>query len=478
MSQIQKSLFCRISKVDEEKRTVTGIGASEALDGDGEIFDYASSKPYIEAWSESAQKRSKGKSFGNIREMHQLSAVGKLAEPLIFDDDQHLVVLTAYISDDAAWNKCQDGTYTGFSIAGPVIGEKWADANIQGAKRYTCAPVEFSVCDLPCNPEATFTAVKTGGITEERKFKAAKAAETEAPVAKESIKKSLGQVGELAQLIQYLQWLQNDTSSERDYEGDDSPIPDRLKSWIAEGADILVDLAREESSEAVSAMKAAFANFKSQPVVAKKGKGFQKDPIAKAQKAIGSIGDCLGKTCKCQDIAKCAEKMCAAHADATDAIGAISDAAATNNDADGDGDGNDQKDSGAGKAAGMAQAEPTQQGESPENGAETMDEAQKAQLATAEKNSAEALELARKNNEGMEQIAVAIGKLTDLVASQPVQAKSIQATPVTVVSKAGENTPAADQPAATNDPQTIAKSILAAPKMLTDREVAQLNIGR
>ena len=62
-----KQLFCRISKVDEEKRTVTGIGASEAVDAEGEIFDYEGSKPYIEGWSAAAVKRSKGKSYGNIR---------------------------------------------------------------------------------------------------------------------------------------------------------------------------------------------------------------------------------------------------------------------------------------------------------------------------------------------------------------------------------------------------------------------------
>jgi hypothetical protein len=255
-----KSLFCRVSKVDEEKRTVTGIGASEAIDAEGEIFDYASSKPYIEAWSEGAQQRSQGKSFGNVREMHQLSAVGKLSEPIVFDDAQRLVILTSYISDDVAWQKCLDGTYTGFSICGPIVGEKWSDGTNPGVKRYTCAPIEFSVCDLPCNEEAVFTAVKAGGVTEERKFKTAAAVEKGADMA-DVAKKSLMQVCDLANVLGWAAYVQESTSWEREQEGDNSPIPDNLKAWIADGSEILINLAREETSEAVMQMKASMGEY-------------------------------------------------------------------------------------------------------------------------------------------------------------------------------------------------------------------------
>ena len=274
---VMKILFCRISKVDEEKRTVTGIGASEAIDAEGEIFDYASSKPYIEAWSEGAQQRSQGKSFGNVREMHQLSAVGKLSEPIVYDDEQKLLILTSYISDDVAWQKCLDGTYTGFSICGPIVGEKWSDGTNPGVKRYTCAPTEFSVCDLPCNEEAVFTAVKAGGVTEERKFKTATAVETEAKVAE--AKKSLMQIGDLANVLGWAAWLQDSTAWERDQEGDDSPIPDKLKSWIADGSQILIDLAREETSEAVTAMKAAMGDYAAK---AKKTKSVDGEDLPKS----------------------------------------------------------------------------------------------------------------------------------------------------------------------------------------------------
>jgi len=253
MSQAMKSLFCRISKVDEEKRTVTGIGASEFVDAEGEVFDYATSKPYVEAWSAAAVARSQGKSYGNIREMHGLSAAGKLSEPVIFDDTQKFVILTCYVSDDAAWAKCLDGTYTGFSICGPVIGEKWSDPTQPGVKRFTCSPIEFSLVDLPCNPDAVFTAVKAGGVTEERKFKAAAAVE-ETPVP-ETVKKSMYSICDLACAIASLRWIQDDLAYEADYDGDNSPIPDKLKSWLTEGCNILVDLTREETSELAMQMK-------------------------------------------------------------------------------------------------------------------------------------------------------------------------------------------------------------------------------
>ena len=469
MKQGMKSLFCRISKVDEEKRTVTGIGASEAIDADGEIFDYDTSKVFIESWSEGAQQRSRGKSFGNIREMHQLSAVGKLSEPIVFDDAQKLVILTSYISDDQGWKKCSDGTYTGFSICGPIVGEKWSDGTNPGVKRYTCAPIEFSVCDLPCNEEAVFTAVKVGGVTEQRKFKTATAVEEEPIVAKEVATKSMYSIQDLASVISSLRYVQDDLAYEAEYEGDASPIPDKLKAWISEGCEILVDLAREETAELVTAMKTNGGNilakrFAPAEMVEKAGKGVKKDPIAKCTKALASIGECLGKTCKCQDLGKCADKMCAAHADATDAIGQIEPDA-------------DDKDSDANKALGVAaQAAPiTQQGSGPEIEDE-MDEATKAQIAAAEQNSAKALEVAEKTNQGLEQIAKALAGLTNLIAGEPVAPKSVGTGAVVAVSKSAE---VAGEPiTVANTPESVAKSIRSNPHYLSNAEAASLNIGR
>jgi hypothetical protein len=47
-------LFLPLAKVDLDRRLVTGVATAETPDRAGEIFDYASSKPYFEQWSKDA----------------------------------------------------------------------------------------------------------------------------------------------------------------------------------------------------------------------------------------------------------------------------------------------------------------------------------------------------------------------------------------------------------------------------------------
>lgn len=160
-------LFAQISKIDESRREVWGVATSEILDKEGEIFDYPSSKPYFKAWSDEIAKATDGKSLGNVREMHEPSAVGKLIE-IGFDDELKEVRVAAKIVDDEAWRKCMQGVYTGFSIGGTYV-KAWKDGEYT---RYTAKPVEISVVDNPCNPGAHFTAVKADGSCEVIKFAA------------------------------------------------------------------------------------------------------------------------------------------------------------------------------------------------------------------------------------------------------------------------------------------------------------------
>jgi hypothetical protein len=472
--QLMKALYCQISKVNEETRTVTGIGASEAVDAEGEIFDYASSKPYIEAWSAGAFVRSQGKSYGNIREMHQLSAVGKLSEPIVFDDSAKLVILTSYVSDDDAWKKCLDGTYTGFSICGPVIGDKWSDADDPGVKRFTCSPIEFSVCDLPCNEQAVFTAVKAGGATEQRKFKAATAAETEPIVAKQTAQKSMYSIADLSSIISSLRWVQDDLVYEREYEGDGSPVPDKLKAAITALCEVLVDLAREESSELVGAMKVSevigamkAAGLKKMNVAAKAGtKGL--DAVSKCLKALDGVAGCMKGECDHGGIHECAKAISKAHKTASDAMGYFADD-----------DKKDDDEASADKTAKKAAGAPQTQGASPENGEHTMDEAQKAQLAEAHKNAAEGLRIAQETQASVkalgEKFADGIDAIVKAMGGQPVAAKSLGAGAVTTVSKEADAGSAAAAVVDPKDPQSVAKSILGNGKPIAAHE---LNIGR
>ena len=159
------NLFAQIAKIDESKHEVWGVATAEVVDKEGEIFDYQSSKPYFKNWSDEIAKATDGKSLGNVREMHEPSAVGKLVA-IAFDDDLKQIRVGARIVDGVAWQKCMLGVYTGFSIGGAYV-KSWKDGEYV---RFTASPVEISVVDNPCVPGAHFTAVKADGTCEVRKF--------------------------------------------------------------------------------------------------------------------------------------------------------------------------------------------------------------------------------------------------------------------------------------------------------------------
>ena len=159
-------LFLPLAKVDLDQRLVSGVATAETPDRAGEIFDYASSKPYFEQWSADALAASSGKSFGAVRAMHAPIAAGKLTD-IAFDDDAKRITVAAKIVDDDEWRKVQEGVYTGFSQGGRYV-KRWLDPET-GLLRYTADPHEISLVDLPCVPNATFDVVKDG-VAEKRAF--------------------------------------------------------------------------------------------------------------------------------------------------------------------------------------------------------------------------------------------------------------------------------------------------------------------
>ena len=159
-------LFLPLLKVDVDQRLVQGVATAEAPDRRDEICDYASTKPYFEAWSEEARQASGGKSLGAVRAMHDRIAAGKLTD-IDFDDDNKRILVTAKIVDDDEWNKVLEGVYTGFSQGGRYV-RRWPD-EASGLTRFTADPTEISLVDVPCLPEATFEVVKDG-VSERRTF--------------------------------------------------------------------------------------------------------------------------------------------------------------------------------------------------------------------------------------------------------------------------------------------------------------------
>jgi phage head maturation protease len=139
-------IYLPIAKVDAERREVWGYASTEARDDQGEIVKREALMAALGDYMR----------FANIREMHQLSAVGVAREATI--DDRGLYV-GARIVDDQAWQKVVAGVYKGYSIGGLVTERDPADC-----KTITGLILnEISLVDRPANPEAVFDYWKAAG---------------------------------------------------------------------------------------------------------------------------------------------------------------------------------------------------------------------------------------------------------------------------------------------------------------------------
>jgi HK97 family phage prohead protease len=140
-------LYGSLTKIDSEQRIVAGYASTEAVDAHGEIVTKAAIEAALEGYLE----------FANVREMHQLSAVGVTEEASI--DDRGLYI-AAKITDDIAWGKVKSGTYKGFSIGGKTLARDPDNRKIITK----IALNEISLVDRPSNPEARFDVWKAAGL--------------------------------------------------------------------------------------------------------------------------------------------------------------------------------------------------------------------------------------------------------------------------------------------------------------------------
>ena len=153
------------SKVDKERRIVSGFASLDNIDKQNDIVTADASMKAFEKFR------------GNIREMHQPLAVGKMVS---FKQDKYFdptskkfyngVFVSAYVSKGAqdTWEKVLDGTLTGFSIGGRM--NQWddgydekSDSQIRIIKEYDL--VELSLVDSPANQFANIVSVeKVDGV--------------------------------------------------------------------------------------------------------------------------------------------------------------------------------------------------------------------------------------------------------------------------------------------------------------------------
>ena len=149
-----------LSKVDVERRIVSGFATTDALDKQGDIVTQEASMNAFSRFNK------------NIREMHQPLAVGKMVgfrEDKYFDPETKKfysgVYVSAYVSKGAqnTWEKVLDGTLSGFSIGGKM--NKWddgydseSDSKIRIIKDYDL--VELSLVDNPANQFANIMSIE------------------------------------------------------------------------------------------------------------------------------------------------------------------------------------------------------------------------------------------------------------------------------------------------------------------------------
>ena len=154
------NLSMPISKVDKERRIVSGFATLDNLDRQGDVVPAEASKKAFERFR------------GNVREMHQPIAVGKIVsfkEDKYFDPEEKKfyngIFVSAYVSKGAqdTWEKVLDGTLTGFSIGGEIndaddMYDDNMDKSYRVIKDYDLS--ELSLVDNPANQFANVISIE------------------------------------------------------------------------------------------------------------------------------------------------------------------------------------------------------------------------------------------------------------------------------------------------------------------------------
>ena len=152
------------TKVNRENRTVSGFATLDNIDQTGDVVTAEASVKAFENFR------------GNLREMHQPLAVGKVVsfKPETYYDQKSKefyngVYVTSYISKGAqdTWEKVLDGTLSGFSIGGKIKDSdnevnKSTGQQVRFIKEYDL--VELSIVDSPANELCNILSIeKVGG---------------------------------------------------------------------------------------------------------------------------------------------------------------------------------------------------------------------------------------------------------------------------------------------------------------------------
>lgn len=153
------SVTVPFAKVDQENRLVSGFATLDNIDRVGDVMLAEASNAAFERFR------------GNVREMHQSIAVGRVLSftqedfyDVATDRFYRGVFVTVYVSKGAqdTWEKVLDGTLSAFSIGGiildaDVVYDPETERTIRVVKEYDL--IELSLVDSPCNTLANVFSV-------------------------------------------------------------------------------------------------------------------------------------------------------------------------------------------------------------------------------------------------------------------------------------------------------------------------------
>lgn len=319
-------LYAEISKseeLDDGTIKVWGYASTEVKDSDDEIIQAEAMKAALPDYMK----------FGAVREMHQAKAAGTAIEAKVEDDGR--TYFGAHVVDSEAVKKVKAGVYKGFSIGGKVTKRDEMNKSIITGINL----VEISLVDRPANPEAVFTMFKAdtienqvsavdelaellnkGEISPEDLLAFAKSKKDPVPavnstegnastdpvdaekaIKAEELKKGMYSVCCFADLLSSIGSLTDGAEWESQIEGDNSPIPQQLRDWLAQGIEIFKAMSEEETTELMAdlqamipetdtAMNTIEQNDKTGDL-AKAGAKFSKDAKAKLAKAHQAVKD-------------------------------------------------------------------------------------------------------------------------------------------------------------------------------------------
>lgn len=327
-------LYAEISKseaLDDGTIKVWGYASTEVKDSDDEVIRADAMKAALPDYMK----------FGAVREMHQAKAAGTAIEASVEEDGR--TYFGAHVVDSEAVKKVKAGVYKGFSIGGKVTKRDEMNKSIITGINL----VEISLVDRPANPEAVFTMFKAdtienqvsavdeladllnkGEISPEALLEFAKSKKEPAPavnsteentegntstetadaekaVKAEELKKGMSAVCWFADLLSGIGSLTDCAEWESQVEGDQSPIPQQLRDWLAQGIEIFKAMSEEETTELMADLQAMVKDDSAIETIeqsdktgdlAKAGAKFSKDAkakLAKAHQAIKEANDHL-----------------------------------------------------------------------------------------------------------------------------------------------------------------------------------------